>query len=136
MGRRRWSVLLVLLVLSVTLLAGAGLLLHAGQPLGLHMGGAGSGGLSPARSPGLHRRGAAASMLSALAGGGASAAGAFTWTIFITPQGFVGLPGKTQRRAIQSWVRLTVSLGRGSARSGADGGCTPACRICSARATP
>ena len=30
----------------------------------------------------------------------------FTWTIFITPQGFEGLPDKTQRRAIQSWLRL------------------------------
>jgi hypothetical protein len=30
----------------------------------------------------------------------------FKWTIFITPQDFEGIPDKTQRRAIQSWLRL------------------------------
>ncbi|EGD73448.1 hypothetical protein PTSG_05152 [Salpingoeca rosetta] len=30
----------------------------------------------------------------------------FTWSIFITPQGFSGLPNRLQRRAIESWIRL------------------------------
>jgi hypothetical protein len=32
----------------------------------------------------------------------------FSWTIFITPQDFVDIPGVTQRRAIHSWTLLTV----------------------------
>jgi hypothetical protein len=32
----------------------------------------------------------------------------FTWTIFITPQDFVDIPGRTQRRAIHSWTLLRV----------------------------
>eukprot|EP00049_Salpingoeca_infusionum_P015209 m.292234 g.292234 ORF g.292234 m.292234 type:complete len:734 (-) comp15837_c0_seq5:572-2773(-) len=43
----------------------------------------------------------------------------FTWSIFITPQGFVGLPSRLQRRAIESWIRLEprpriVLLGQGA----------------------
>ena len=30
----------------------------------------------------------------------------FTWTIFITPQGFEGIHDRLQRRAIESWIRL------------------------------
>lgn len=33
-------------------------------------------------------------------------AASFTWSIFITPIGFVGDHARIQRRAIQSWVRL------------------------------
>lgn len=34
----------------------------------------------------------------------------FTWSIYITPQGFVGGPARAQRRAIESWLRLTVCV--------------------------
>eukprot|EP00055_Hartaetosiga_balthica_P011981 m.56418 g.56418 ORF g.56418 m.56418 type:complete len:724 (-) comp7798_c0_seq3:3104-5275(-) len=30
----------------------------------------------------------------------------FTWSIFITPQGFTGIPRQLQTRAIESWLRL------------------------------
>lgn len=33
----------------------------------------------------------------------------FSWTIFVTPQGFRGPADRTQRRAIESWLRLQVS---------------------------
>eukprot|EP00041_Stephanoeca_diplocostata_P009918 m.156830 g.156830 ORF g.156830 m.156830 type:complete len:742 (+) comp17950_c0_seq8:272-2497(+) len=51
-------------------------------------------------------------------GGEANLPPDFNWTIFITPQGFVGGPEHTQRRAIMSWLRLdpkprVVLLGAG-----------------------
>ena len=71
----------------------------------------------PGSSSRLQPREASSSLLSAfsIARGRAQAdegrpsyATAFSWTVFITPQGFVGAADRRQRRAIESWLRLTV----------------------------
>lgn len=49
----------------------------------------------------------AASLCARSSSDGASLDLNFEWTIFITPQGFVGPADQQQRRAIKSWLRLT-----------------------------